>query len=210
MDTVGSRPVRQGRAAPLAPEERRKAIVDAVIPLIIEHGDSVSTRQIAEAAGIAEGSIFRVFPDKSALLMAAAAETLNPSGAREELVAATEGVHDLHELVRVVAERMFERSEQVMAVLMALRSTVPHPASGQHPPGPPAFVVEAHQALLERLTAVFEPHRDQLRVDPERAALLLRTLVLGTRNPGIRAEDRLSPAEVADVLLHGICHEGER
>ena len=68
-------------------------------------------------------------------------------------------------------------------------------------------MVEAHQALLERLTAVFEPHRDRLRVPPERAALLLRTLVLGTRNPGVRPEDRLSAEDIADALLHGICSE---
>ena len=39
---------------------------------------------------------------------------------------------------------------------------------------------------------------------PERAALLLRTLVLGSRNPGVRPEDRLTADDVADVLLHGI------
>jgi hypothetical protein len=64
--------------------------------------------------------------------------------------------------------------------------------------------VQSHQALLERLTEVFEPHRDELSVAPERAALLLRTLVLGSRNPGVRPQDRLTADEVADVLLHGI------
>ena len=83
-------------------------------------------------------------------------------------------------------------------------------ARGEHadrPPGPSQLVVDAHQALLERLTEVFEPHRDELSVAPERAALLLRTLVLGSRNPGVRPEDRLTADEVADVLLDGI-HRG--
>ncbi|QNN51517.1 TetR/AcrR family transcriptional regulator [Nocardioides mesophilus] len=204
------------RAAPLSAEDRRKAIVDAVVPLLIEHGESVSTRQIARAAGIAEGTIFRVFPDKSALLMAAAEETLNPSDGREGLAAAVAGLDDLHEVVRVVTEQMFVRSEQVMAVLMALRTMMAtaaradhdHGRAGSH--GPPGFVVEAHRALLERLTEVFEPFRDQLTVPPERAALLLRTLVLGSRHPGMQAEDRLSADEVAEVLLHGIRREGGR
>ncbi len=34
------------------------------------------------------------------------------------------------------------------------------------------------------LTEVFEPHRDELTVDPATAAVLLRTLVLGSRHPG--------------------------
>ena len=100
-------------------------------------------------------------------------------------------------------------SDQVVAVMMALRKhwMAAHARAheeGDQPPGPPKFVVDAHQALLERLIEVFEPHRDELSVPPERAALLLRTLVLGSRNPGVRPEDRLTADELADVLLNGI------
>ena len=65
----------------MPPEDRRRAIVQAVIPLLAEHGSDVSTRQIAEAAGVAEGTIFRVFPDKAALFKAAAEEAINPADA---------------------------------------------------------------------------------------------------------------------------------
>src|SRR5690349_3699156 len=43
------------RARPLPPAERRAALVAATLPLISEHGPAVSTRQIAVAAGVAEG-----------------------------------------------------------------------------------------------------------------------------------------------------------
>ncbi len=184
-------------------DERRKAIVEATIPLLIEHGDAVTTRSIAEAAGIAEGTIFRVFADKNALLLAAAEETLNPSGGRADLADAVAATGDLREMVRVVTERMFVRAEQVSTVLMTLRRVWMTQAAGERA-GPPAFVTESHRALLERLTEVFEPYRDELSVAPERAALLLRTLVLGSRHPGMHAEDRLSVDEVVDVLLEGI------
>jgi AcrR family transcriptional regulator len=201
---------RSGRAAPLPPDERRQAIVRAVIPLIVTHGASVPTRLIAEAAGVAEGTIFRVFPDKNALLVAAAEETLNPSDARESLAAAVAGIDDLAEVVRVVTARMVERSEHVSAVLMALRRVwISQAAAGEHD-GPPAFVVESHRALLERLTAVFEPFRDELTVPPERAALLLRTLVLGSRHPGMEDEDRLSVDEITHALLEGVHRAPDR
>ena len=45
----------------MSSDNRRRAIVEAITPLLIEHGGGVTTRQMAEAAGIAEGTIFPSF-----------------------------------------------------------------------------------------------------------------------------------------------------
>ena len=47
----GSEPARR-RVAPLAPDDRRAALVEATVPLLIENGSAISTRQIAQAAGV--------------------------------------------------------------------------------------------------------------------------------------------------------------
>src|ERR671931_1196638 len=74
-----------GRARPLPPEERRAALIAATLQLVATHGTKVTSRQIAEAAGVAEGTIFRVFPDKEALIRAAVAAALDPGPVLAEI-----------------------------------------------------------------------------------------------------------------------------
>ncbi len=194
---------RRERARPMSPEQRRAAIIEATVPLVIEHGAGVTTRLVAQAAGVAEGTIFRVFDDKRALLLAVAEHVMSPSA--DEMAAGLSGLESLRDKVVRVVTRMEERSYRIMLVMMALRQM----GMGDGPPakdaGPPAFVVRAHQELLDNLTQLlFEPHAGELRISPEEAAIALRALVLGSRHPGMQgAEQRLSPEQVADVLLMG-------
>lgn len=59
---------RRKRAPSMSPEDRRVQLIDAAIPLMSRHGSSVTTAQVADAAGVAEGTIFRLFADKNSFL----------------------------------------------------------------------------------------------------------------------------------------------
>src|SRR3954465_5544537 len=72
-------PHKAKRASAMAPEDRRSMIIAAALPLLLEHGDRLTSRQIAEAAGIAEGTIFRAFTDKDEVIEATLEAALDPA-----------------------------------------------------------------------------------------------------------------------------------
>jgi AcrR family transcriptional regulator len=189
---TASAPVR-ARAAAMPAEQRRAAIVAATIPLFLEHGMAVTTRQIAEAAGIAEGTIFRVFPDKDAVIDAAFEAALDPL----PLIGALRGIDvtlDLEDRL-VLAVDILQRHVTGIWKLMA--------AVGRVPEGPrrPVRSPVDDSALV----ALFEPDRDRLTQSPERAARLLRGLTIGCTHPAIIHDDSaLTPTEIVSALLDGI------
>src|SRR6266496_2630091 len=81
-----TQPTETRRRAPgMSVEDRRAMIVHAVLPLMMEHGANVTTSQIARAAGIGEGTIFRAFKDKDELFDACTAEAVRPDHALDAM-----------------------------------------------------------------------------------------------------------------------------
>ena len=182
------------RAPALSAQDRRSAIVEATVPLLLEHGEQVTTRQIADAAGIAEGTIFRVFTDKDALIDAAINAALDPTPV-EDAVAAIDGTLPLTDLVIKVVQISQRRVDHVWRVLSGVGNRA-----------------HDHKRLLSAesvaLTGLFEARRDELRVAPRAASQALRALTFAMSHP-VMVERPATPREIAQLFLHGVSAKGE-
>jgi AcrR family transcriptional regulator len=208
---------RAGRAAPLSPEERRASILAATVPLLLERGRDVTTRELAAAAGVAEGTLFRVFADKQELVRAAVAQVLDPAELLEELaeLAATASGSTLHAVLVQAVTVLQVRGERITSIFVAAHqvlagepgrpggasATSPHGRShghGHDRPHPMDLVADA-------MTALFAPHADEVRRTPQECARFLTAIVMATIRPGVPSSAvPLTPEEVVGLLLDGL------
>lgn len=188
------------RAAPLPPDERRAAIIAATIPLLRVHGGSVTTSQIALAAGLAEGTLFRVFPDKESLIAAAVQHACDPAPAEAQL-AGIDRSRPMREQLIAAVEILQRRVEQIWNLITVLGLSIPPKPLAPLPP---------ERGITQALATVFEPFRTELRCEPLHAARLLRTITFAGTHPRISEGMPLTAAEVVSVLLDGIrAHDEE-
>ncbi|MET9297027.1 TetR/AcrR family transcriptional regulator [Streptomyces sp. NPDC003077] len=191
------------RAPAMSPEKRRAMIVAAALPLVVEYGASVTTAKIARAAGIGEGTIFRVFPDKEALLDACMDEALRADDTIAHLASVS--------LDQPLADRLTEAADVMRGFMTRLGAVAAALSAGGRPERPPQGAPEGHGQVPDReaglaepraaLAALFAPERDALRLSPERLADAFQMLLMSAGRPG--APDPLSTEELVTLFLHG-------
>jgi AcrR family transcriptional regulator len=177
------------RAAALPPDQRRSMIVEATLPLLIEHGDRVTTKQIAEAAGIAEGTIFRAFGDKDEVIAAVVEAALDPEPLEAALLAIPAGLafeDRLAAAIVIMQQRVIDIWRLVSSIGTRFHEMTRRP-----------------MVVSDALVQMFDANCALIAVEPIVAARLLRALTLSTTHPMLAGEP-MSPDELVQLFLHGV------
>lgn len=195
--------LRATRATPLPPDERRRALIEATRPLVLTHGLDVTTRQIAEAAGVAEGTIFRAFETKGELFCAVMQDALAP----EPIVAQIKDVPadlDLAATVAWLVDLLSTSARRTRALFAALAHAKPR----EHLNFGPRTHEERDEAITAALMTVLSRFDEELRVSPTTAACAVKGQAMAIAHTLPTADDPAitEPRMVASLLLNGIAN----
>ena len=189
--------VKSVRAQPLSLDERQSMIIDATIPLLLERGREITSREIADAAGVAEGTIFRAFGDKESLVRAAAERFLDPEPLRAGLRAIDSSL-SLEVKIRAAIELVQNRLRGVFRMVALL----PEEDRPQPRPGDGDFATI--------IAALLEPDRAQLGWPGERVAHVIRLIAVASSFPRLSDGTEFSLDELTSIVMHGVARDPKR
>ncbi len=182
----------------MSPDERREALIQATLPLLVEHGRAVTTRQIADAAGVAEGTIFRVFETKEELIHAA----LHKAFVWSDYVGAIKTIDlslPLEERLVELVGQMQGRFHEIFGLMRSVGMVAP-PDDHDHTHERAKWIQQTLAAMIE----VVRPDAKRLDVPAAEVIHLLRLLTFSGTHPEISQGHILTPEQIVHVVLHGV------
>ena len=177
-------------------DERRAMIAREAIPLFIQYGAAVTTRQLADHLNLAEGTIFRAFGDKESLIKAVveayfdqAHESVAPELADPEL--------SLQDKVSALVRTARRRTEGMFAILSLLESDEAHRILKGH----------KHRHFEDISEDTFAADLEQLNFSPEQLGPILRLVLIAASAPPMAAGKRPEDEDLVKFIMYGLAGE---
>ncbi len=196
---------------PLRRAKRQEQILETAVQLFAEHGyTDTDTQLLAEKLGVGKGTIYRYFPSKRELFLAAADRVMRLM--RQCVDASIEGIDEPLDRIAVAIRAFltfFAEHPEYVELLMQERAQFKDrkkPTYFEHR----EVNVRRWQALYAALIAVGRI-RD---IPPERISDVMSNLLYGTMFTnyftGQRHAVEAQARDILDVVFHGILSESER
>lgn len=181
-------------------------IIEATEPLLREHGRGVSTRQIAAAAGVAEGTIFRVFDSKESLIDAVLERAFSSEVTREQLTH-VDRTGPLRTRLTEAADILQHRMVEAFTLIHAIGPPT-EPKEQDRQAFRDRMIADAN-LLNQAVTELIGSDDDQLVVDASTATHLFRSMIFALSHPistrfHAAPFGSASPEAIVDLLLYGI------
>ncbi len=202
------------------PDDRRDALIEVFVELAHRNGRIPTTSEIAAEAGVAEGTIFRVFATKEALENEAVQAAFCPAPVRRR-IAAINPDGSLRDRLVDFTRIMQGRFTEVFGLMAALGLSQPpnrgphqacyevgrhlrgHPDEHEHEHDP------VHQPVLEAVHDLLLCDEEQLVVPGAQVVHRIRLLTFSGSHPGISDGQTLTAEEIVDTVLFGVVRRDE-
>lgn len=183
----------------MAPDERRAAIIASTVPLLRDKGRAVSTKEIAKAAGVAEGTIFRVFESKDELVSACVHNAFETEALRGRLLEIDRELPLRERLAEAVStmQDYLRGIFSLMSVLQATGQQMRRPQKGEDPRRE-----QANAAIDAAFADLIGDDAAQLRLPALEVVNYLRMITLSSVHPMLNHQGS-SAQELVDVILEG-------
>jgi AcrR family transcriptional regulator len=182
----------------MPPDARRAALIAATEPLLEQFGRDVSTRQIAEAACVAEGTIFRAFSTKEALIDAVLEDVFDVQRTCDELAAIDTDL-DLEARLVAAVGVLQARQRRVFALFHSMRIRPRHDQQDFRDRGR-----SDNERLDAAVVAVLGRDAHRLRMPVLNAARAVRAVTFALTHPILGHEDWTEPQRIVDLVRYGI------
>ena len=179
----------------MSADDRRTALVEATLPLLLEHGRGVTSKQIAEAAGVAEGTIFRVFDSKDALVTAALDHAFDMEPFLADL-RRIEPDQPLRALVSDLVTHLQIRFRGIFELMTAVGMV-----------GPPSAKRHLHHHREEAaliMADLLACHADELAIPVAEFVHITRLLTFSGSHPHLSDGRILTTDEIVTTVLDGL------
>lgn len=197
-------------------ERRREAILDAVGAEVVEREMDLTTKELARLAGVAEGTLFRVFGSKEELLVAAFAHRLEhvarDDSWKGDLAQADGGDLEaqLARYIEVVTDRIVAWTRLMSILHRFLRGAEAEKAHSLREASRGEvrrikdLYIDTLKDFADHCAAILTPYASQLRVDVDQAVAFIQSTATSLAMARQFHDFGITPAMAADLVIHGL------